>query len=888
MFGSHSATYIRENFTTLFDISEDEVDEGLLNIIAPRLSWMAEQLEEQANMANDNILRFNGRLLDIDMLGMDDDIPPPPIYEEIQAEAPVLVPVLTPAASGLSETADYPADLELSGQYADMSAISPANAQDVRISLVSVTDTSITVELFFNPIHHSANNLLRYYDFTIVNPPFSGNWVQAARPLPSGTSRFTINGLTPGAVYNLQASTWNASAGAWINADLTARTTGWSSPSLTYTSTERSFTVHAVFPSNGDHGNRLRYWNGWEWINIGGANHLSSGTFTVSNLTPGVRYTVVMHYINRMTNLPMQHTIDVHTLMPYPEVLRSFGASRVRFYLDQVIVDELGLARTNRFVAATNRAYDLLHGLVGGAAPFDGRQMELRNTRGLQWYEEGRADHPMLWQTYYANQFLYAIDHARAMSRFNTDTTESPIHEIGHNFDNSRWSFETEALAIFFTYYYYDMTNERMGVANQTQAWVGGSGYRTYMKSHANRIRGHINRDAAMSMPGGAVYSPYSLAYDLSTIQMTIGWEPFRRTFRAFHELPQNQVPTTRIDKLNLFLTLLSNNSAGYNVFAMIPSDTRPIYEAYFGGPLQRFEPGGSTQTFTVTYDANGGTGSVPDTGHYAAGATVTVRMGNLTRAGHTFAGWRRERPTGALDHVVTPDGTAVSPAGFTMPARNVRMYAAWDRVESGGIYTVHVQRERQRRTLWCWAAVVEMVTTYEAARTGNPNLIRTQEQIVIYTFGSEVNEAGRLFHVASALRMASRRVCMITCGTTCITPCIPECDPRRCTPVCDPVCERTFARADSYPLDMGSFNTVVVHEIRNERPVIVGCWPAAGIGHYYLIYEVRNTNIVLMIDPCYYNHATHLALSNRTLIEDGFFSPILGRHVTGQWVVNY
>src|SRR5205085_4966087 len=66
--------------------------------------------------------------------------------------------------------------------------------------------------------------------------------------------------------------------------------------------------------------------------------------------------------------------------------------------------------------------------------------------------------------------------------------------------------------------------------------------------------------------------------------------------------------------------------------------------------------------TYTVTYDANGGTGSQTDPDSpYVAGSTVTVLgTGTIARTGYTFSHWN----TAAND-----SGTSYSPADtFTMP----------------------------------------------------------------------------------------------------------------------------------------------------------------------------------------------------------------------------
>ena len=80
--------------------------------------------------------------------------------------------------------------------------------------------------------------------------------------------------------------------------------------------------------------------------------------------------------------------------------------------------------------------------------------------------------------------------------------------------------------------------------------------------------------------------------------------------------------------------------------------------------------------TYTVTYNANAGTGSVPvDANAYPVGAAVTVlgNTGGLTRAGYTFAGWNTQG-----------NGTGISyPGGssFVMGSVDVTLYAQWTQV---------------------------------------------------------------------------------------------------------------------------------------------------------------------------------------------------------------
>jgi BspA type Leucine rich repeat region (6 copies)/Chitobiase/beta-hexosaminidase C-terminal domain/Bacterial Ig domain len=76
---------------------------------------------------------------------------------------------------------------------------------------------------------------------------------------------------------------------------------------------------------------------------------------------------------------------------------------------------------------------------------------------------------------------------------------------------------------------------------------------------------------------------------------------------------------------------------------------------------------------FAITYDANGGSGSVPiDINSYAKGATVTVlgNTGNLTNGSKSFAGWTTST-TG-------PGASYAASATFSFGTANVTLYAIW------------------------------------------------------------------------------------------------------------------------------------------------------------------------------------------------------------------
>ena len=112
--------------------------------------------------------------------------------------------------------------------------------------------------------------------------------------------------------------------------------------------------------------------------------------------------------------------------------------------------------------------------------------------------------------------------------------------------------------------------------------------------------------------------------------------------------------------------TLANGSGTSYqpaDVFSM-PSSSVTLYALWI------------PDTYTLTYDANGGSGNVPvdATSPYAVGATVTV-TGNvgspaLTKQYHTFGGWN-----------TTANGigtTYLAGHSFEMPAYNMVLYAIW------------------------------------------------------------------------------------------------------------------------------------------------------------------------------------------------------------------
>jgi uncharacterized repeat protein (TIGR02543 family) len=74
---------------------------------------------------------------------------------------------------------------------------------------------------------------------------------------------------------------------------------------------------------------------------------------------------------------------------------------------------------------------------------------------------------------------------------------------------------------------------------------------------------------------------------------------------------------------------------------------------------------------YTITFDANGGTGAVPDPLTVNAGSSITFPSGSgLTRTGYTFSGWN-------TNSAGTGTNYSASPSSFTVTS-NMTFYARW------------------------------------------------------------------------------------------------------------------------------------------------------------------------------------------------------------------
>lgn len=92
-------------------------------------------------------------------------------------------------------------------------------------------------------------------------------------------------------------------------------------------------------------------------------------------------------------------------------------------------------------------------------------------------------------------------------------------------------------------------------------------------------------------------------------------------------------------------------------------------------------------KTITLKYDANGGTGSLPDTTGNP-GDTITIPNSGVTRNGYTLTGWNTSKDGKGTS---VPTGTYTIPANA--PAGTVTLYAQWQKTDdtSAGSIDVYI-----------------------------------------------------------------------------------------------------------------------------------------------------------------------------------------------------
>lgn len=143
------------------------------------------------------------------------------------------------------------------------------------------------------------------------------------------------------------------------------------------------------------------------------------------------------------------------------------------------------------------------------------------------------------------------------------------------------------------------------------------------------------------------------------------------QTVNKNDQIDSTKVPEVTVEEGEQFLGWVLANGNPFHAATRINRD----YKLY--------AKVGSETTYTLTYDANGGTGTVPtDTNKYAKGTYAQVVSGSgLTRDGMAFLGWSTDQ------NAVSP---AYYPGGSVKINDNTTLYAVWGTPTGKAAITYH------------------------------------------------------------------------------------------------------------------------------------------------------------------------------------------------------
>ena len=368
-----------------------------------------------------------------------------------------------------------------------------------------------------------------------------------------------------------------------------------STPSLAIvSSTPTSVTFSVTFPTSGIWGNAIVMdrFDGAE-ANYGtgpydGNWYKNNGTYTITGLTPGGFYDIWMWWSADGTWTGHPNRIYRKVQLPYntAEALIRTDGTYVFTNIEVADKNYASSSHFNRWLGHLDTAYLALQDLVG-RVPYSGAKIELKSTRtdldtgnpdggNIAWHTQGTAGNPvLLWQPFMRSQM---------MRLSSDDWSQHALWTLSADFDSSAWMVDAWFFGWFKQYYVIETTGGKVYEYGPNKYYTG-SQYVNYFKTD----RYSESYDATFA---NGNYSSCGLTYVFIRIKNTIGWQPFKETFRYFNTLPSNQVPASNIGKFNLFITKLQDYS-GYNILSLMTGSEKTIIGNRLGGAVGIVENGG-------------------------------------------------------------------------------------------------------------------------------------------------------------------------------------------------------------------------------------------------------------------------------------------------------
>lgn len=218
--------------------------------------------------------------------------------------------------------------------------------------------------------------------------------------------------------------------------------------------------------------------------------------------------------------------------------------------------------------------YEAYADLVG-AVPHEGRKLGILTTRGMYSGYWALAGYPILWGANGKAQ----EDHFKELAELGT-ISFGLMHEVGHVFNldytyngtryYSNWNWNDEMFANFRMHYGLEKTGAKVYMTpegeSEAQLFTGAEILNFYKYSYD------------LTLPTGKL-NDNGIHYLLASFSTSIGWEPYKRTFR---EITTKSCPASnKYKKFEYFVNTLSKHASEvhgvhYDILNnMIPDDVR-------------------------------------------------------------------------------------------------------------------------------------------------------------------------------------------------------------------------------------------------------------------------------------------------------------------------
>ena len=250
-------------------------------------------------------------------------------------------------------------------------------------------------------------------------------------------------------------------------------------------------------------------------------------------------------------------------------------------------------ALLNTWLSNMDKVYGALQELTNHT-PYGGSSIELLSTRDDM--NQRSPDNQNYWELTWglANNpvFISRPFYRSLMLRLsNGDWGDVAIHELAHGFDTNRdeWRFDSEVLADLKLSYVLETLSGSKIYRPDTKTYYTGNNIYDFFNT--DQIFSYNNTFGRNSNP---FYHNRGMTAIMLRIKQSIGWQPFKDTFRYMANLSEEErdyiyaMPRQdEIGKFNIFMTKLNDfSSSNINVFNLLTTTEKSLIGAKYGGTV--------------------------------------------------------------------------------------------------------------------------------------------------------------------------------------------------------------------------------------------------------------------------------------------------------------